>query len=311
MKDFIMKKQLLITEKLKLIAEKSVGLNIKINQAEMDLDNETLHIATKPRKLTIKVIGEKNCNYAEHYPQRLMQLRNNRNWTERNPEYESKGGEHTSLMVTGDSEATDDKYDRDEFDIKLGKKNYRVIIDKALDRIWCREIAEYDYTGRALFKNPIHEELLEQWIKTYVELNPPKNTRKDTLNKFIKDLLKVFKQEDNNLQLKKKPRGRPSKPYIRKAASWCIGNHPKGQENRSPTIAEAYKIYGENHIKESFISTVRNKWNEINAEYGKLWSDFNKQNPKVSYGEFKKQNSKLSYAKKAIKNPPKQKKTKG
>jgi hypothetical protein len=305
-----MKKQPFVSEKSKLIAEKSAGLNTKINQIETDLDNETLRIATKPRTLTIKVTSEKNCNYAEHYPQRYMQLRSNRNWIKRNPDYEPEISNGMSLMSIGDWEESEDNTDRDEFDIEVSEKIYRVIIDKTLDRIWCREISEYDYTGRALFKNPIHKGLLEQWLKTYIELNPPKNTRKDTLNKFNRDLLKLFKQEENNLQLKKKSRGQPPKANLRKSAAWCIEHHPKGQKNRSLTIAEAYKKYGETHIKESFITTVRKKWNEINAEYRKLWRDFNKQNPKVSYAEFKKQNSKVSYAKKTIKNPPKQKKTK-
>ncbi len=225
-------------------------------------------------------------------------MTNSKSKVQNNLEIGLKTSEHTPIIHIPEPQIIDGK-----FDIRIGGKNYRVFINTKLNEICWSEIASYDYDGKGteLLKNPIHKGLLEQWLKDYVELKPPKNTRKDTLNKFVRDMLKLFKQEDNNLQLKKKSRGQPRKGNLTKAVAWCIEHHPEGQENKTPTITDAYKKYGGTDIKTSFITMVRRKWNEVNAGYANLWKEFKEQNPKVSYEEFKEQNSKVSYAKKPIK----------
>jgi hypothetical protein len=286
-----MKKQSFTTEKSKLIAEKSVGLNIKINQIQTDLDNETLHIATKPPKLTIKVIPKENCNYAEHYPMRSKQVRSRRDWVEGDVENESENGNGMSLMSIKDWQESDDNTDRDEFDIQVGEKIYRVIIDKTLDRIWCREISEYDYTGRALFKNPVDKEKSGRLQKFIIELNLLKTNRLDTMTHARKEVLKFYEQEELNGQSRRNPVGKEPKASLIRATLWCIRNHPKNLIHKRPTILRAYKKFGEEDTESSFVRSVYRKWNNFEKEY------------RAQPAEFKKQNSKENYARKIFRVP--------
>jgi hypothetical protein len=283
-----MKKQPFISEKSKPIAEKSAGLNAKINQIETDLDNETLHIATKPPKLTIKVIREENCNYAEHYPQRSKQVKARRNWVGGDTENELESPSNMSLIHFLEPEVIDE-----QFDIKLDKTYYRVSINRALRRFYCEKIISYNYKGIVLLKNPIEKELSEQLQKWFIESNPPKKNRLDTIAHFKKRVLKHYEQEELARQPKKKPVGKEPKANLTRATLWCIRNFPKNLTSKNQTLLLAYKKFGEKNTQteNSFVRVVGKKWSDFDDEY------------KGQSAEFKKQNSKENYARKKFRVP--------
>jgi ribosomal protein L25 (general stress protein Ctc) len=166
-------------------------------------------------------------------------------------------GNNMSVVCMGDLEEVDDKFDRDEFDIKVGKKNYRVIIDTTLDKVWCREIDSYDYTGRVLFRNPPIEDDFVKGLMEFANSSPvPERNKLISINKFVRE----YKEQRLKSKSKAKRRGRKQEDYIKRATIWAIENQLKN-ESRTKVATRAYQEFsGEAQSESALIASVRNKW---------------------------------------------------
>jgi hypothetical protein len=166
-------------------------------------------------------------------------------------------GDNMSVVCMGDLEEVDDKFDRDELDIKVGKKNYRVILDATLDKVWCREIDSYDYTGRALFKNPSVDDDFVKGLLEFANSSPaPEGKKLNSINKFVKE----YRKQRLKSNSKSKRRGRKEEDYLKRATIWAIENQLKN-ESRTKVAGRAYlEFRGEAQSESAFIKSVRNKW---------------------------------------------------
>jgi hypothetical protein len=162
-----------------------------------------------------------------------------------------------SLVYGADFQETDDKFDRDEFDIKVGKKNYRVIIDTTLDKVWCREIDSYDYTGRVLFRNPPIEDDFVKGLMEFANSSPvPERNKLISIKKFARE----YREQRLKSKSKPKRRGRKEEDYIKRATIWAIENQLKN-ESRTKVAGRAYQEFsGEAQSESALIVSVRNKW---------------------------------------------------
>jgi hypothetical protein len=286
-----MRKTPFIIKKAKGIAENSKSMNTKVNPIEIELNNQSLLIATSPRRITLKQAEGSKWITDEHYPQRMILVRNKR-YMDESIENESEKNFHTSFsMMRDDFEETESNSDLEEFDISLGKTRHRIFFNKLENKIWGREIV-YDENGNTLFVNPVDIPASKQLQKIFIELNLPRNKRLDTITHFKQKVEKFYKEEELKSQPKKKPVGNQQKPSLIRAALWCINNHPENLRYKRQTILRAYKKFGEKtHKEESFIKSVSIKWNNVIKNYGRQTD------------EFKKQNSLKSYAKSELKIP--------
>jgi hypothetical protein len=182
-------------------------------------------------------------------------------------------GSNMALLSVGDFQETDDKFDRDEFDIKIGKKNYRVVLDAALDKVWCREIDSYDYTGRALFRNPPIEDGLVKDLIEFVNSSPvPERNKLITVSKFARE----YREQRLKSKSKAKRRGRKEKDYIKRATVWAIENQLKN-ESFTKVARRAYQEFrSEAHSEAALVSSLRSKqrsWKNLYKEKHPLKRD--------------------------------------
>jgi hypothetical protein len=263
----------------------SEDVNNKSDLIDTESNDEVLLIATEPRRITLNLVGGKKWTTNEHYPQRKVLVRNRRDLVGVLVESEFEDNGNMSVVCAGDFEETDVKFDRDEVDIKVGKKKYRVIFDKELKKVWCREIDSYDYTGRVLFRNPVDKQKSEKLAEFFISLNLPKNNRNDTIANFKKNVEKFYKQEELKSQPKNQLKGNLPDPILTEAACWCIEQNPRPRYKR-PTLRLAFKKFGKkSHTEGSFITMVRNKWSNILKAYDKMPDDFKKANSEQVYAK--------------------------
>jgi hypothetical protein len=178
---------------------------------------------------------------------------------------------HTSLVRFPEPEIVDEI-----FDVMIGEKNYRVFVNRKLNRVTCNEIVSYDYKGMILLKNPVDRNISRQMLDLIQKL--PINYRLDTLANAKQGTVKLNKLEKLALQSKKQPVGNhPSRILIR-ATLWCIDSHPKHLKSKTPTLKQAYKKFGgEKHTEKSFIDMVRQKWNDVIKKYSRLPEEIKKE----------------------------------
>jgi hypothetical protein len=235
----------------------SEDVNNKSDLIETESNDEVLLIATEPRRITLNLVGGKKWTTNEHYPQRRVLVRNRRDLVGVLVESELEDNGNVSVVYAGDLEEIDAKFDRDEVDIKVGKKKYRVIFDKELKKVWCREIDSYDYTGRALFRNPSVDDDFVKGLMEFANSSPaPEGKKLNSINKFVKE----FKKQRLKSKSKLKRRGRKEEDYLKRATVWTIENQ-LGNESRVKAARRAYEEFrSEAQSESAFITSVVNKW---------------------------------------------------
>lgn len=238
---------------------------------------ESFVIATRPPEFTVKTGRRKK--YSEHYPKRVVLMRNRRDWVESDVEDKPENDNGMSLIRFPEPEAVDDV-----FDVKIGNIYYRVFINKTLNRAWCNEVIFYDKKDFAWLKNPINKEMSEKLEKTFIEGNLLKNERLDTIAHFKQRVEKFYRREEQKEQSKKNAVGNRRKIYLIKATLWCIKNQPKKLEDRKPILLRAYKKFKRSALEEesnvtedSFVKMVRRIWDSLKREYNKQPREFRSQ----------------------------------
>jgi hypothetical protein len=174
------------------------------------------------------------------------------------------------------------------FDIKSGRKSYRVFVNRKLNRIIFNEIISYNHKGVVLLKNPANTIKSEKFKKELLAL--PKNEQKPTVSHFTKSMAKYFKQEELNNQ-PKNPAGNRQNPILQEAVLWCIKNHPKELRSKRPTLLLAYKEFEKewrkvgkkDSLESSFVNSVRSKWSKVKKLYNKQPEEFKKQNSLLKF----------------------------
>lgn len=151
--------------------------------------------------------------------------------------------------------------DYDEFvdDIPFKGKTYRIFYNPIIKKFLANEILSVK--KNILLKNPaINQEVLREWLKKYESL--PKDQQALTLKAFRRKIEEKQKKKSLDDKAKLKKRGRPAKPYLRKATLWAIKNQEIGEQRRQ-VIKRAYEKYkNESPNLKSFSTTVTKIWNE-------------------------------------------------
>jgi hypothetical protein len=259
-----MKKIIDVAEESGVLDKQSEDVNNKTDLIGTESNDEVLLIATKPPRIMLNLVGGKKWTTNEHYPQRRVLVRNRRDLVGVLVESELEDNGNMSVVCGGDFQETDDKFVRDEFDIKVGKKNYRVIHDCTLDKIWCREIDSYDYTGRALFKNPSVDDDFVKDLLEFANNSPaPEGKKLNSINKFVRE----WKKQRLKSNSKSKRRGRKEEDYLKRATIWAIENK-LGNESRTKSARRAYQEFkSEAQSESAFITSVINKWGRWKKTY--------------------------------------------
>jgi hypothetical protein len=223
-------------------------------------------------------------------------MKNSKEKVQNNSNFGLRGSRHTSIIRIPEPEVVDEI-----FDIRVGEKDYRVFVNRTLNRVWCNEIVSYNYDGkgRVLLRNPVNTEMSKSLLGVFIEGNLPKKDWRDTIADFKQRAEKFFSKEEQKLQTKKNGAGSPPKIYLIKATLWYIENQPKKPEDRRPTLLRAYEKFKKAAIKEesdimpdSFVKMVTRKYNGLRRQYY------------AKSREYKSQNSLLFYAKSELKIPP-------
>jgi hypothetical protein len=252
-----MKKIIAVGKESGVLGKQSEDVNTKSDLIGTESNDEVLLIATEPRRITLNLVGGKKWTTNEHYPQRMVLVRSRRDLVGVPVESELEDNGNVSVVCAGDFEETDAKFDRDELDIKVGKKKYRVIFDKELKRVWCREIDSYDYTGRALFRNPSVDDDFVKGLMEFANNSPALEGKKlNSINKFVRE----WKKQRLKSNSKSKRRGRKEEDYLKRATIWAIENK-LGNESRTKSARRAYQEFkSEAQSESAFITSVINKW---------------------------------------------------
>jgi hypothetical protein len=187
--------------------------------------------------------------------------------------------EHTSLVRFPEPEIVDEI-----FDIRVGEKNYRVFVNRKLNRVTCNEIVSYDYKGIVLLKNPANAKLTLELAETLFE-KAGENEWLDTIRNLRHKALNKKKEIRQSRLLKSK--GRPAKENIKKASIWCMNAlDNKVYKNRLETIKEAYKEFGEKDVPlKSFARTVGTKLKNITDLYNEKPLKFRTKNTRANFAE--------------------------
>jgi hypothetical protein len=191
----------------------------------------------------------------------------------------SKTNKHYSIVRIPAPEIVDEI-----FDIKINGIDYRVFVNKKLNRVTCNEIVSYNYKGVVLLKNPANTKLtLELAEKLFEEAG--ENEWLDTIRNLRHKALNKKKEIRQSRLLKSK--GRPAKENIKKASIWCItALDNKVYKNRLETIKEAYKEFGEKDVPlKSFARTVGMKIKNITDLYDAKPLKFKTKNTRANFAE--------------------------
>jgi hypothetical protein len=176
----------------------------------------------------------------------------------------SKPNKHYSIVRIPEPEIVDEI-----FDIKINGTNYRVFVNKKLNRVTCNEIVSYNYKGIVLLKNPANTKLAEKIRKEIFEEAQP-NERLQTMNLAAK-LVKRDMRNDKPKTTAKKPGRKPEVNLIR-ATLFCIDRYDiKVIKEFKPYIEKAYALYKiDGQTQETFITRVYSKWAKVRKSYSKL-----------------------------------------
>lgn len=166
------------------------------------------------------------------------------------------------------------------FDIKSGKKNYRVFVNRELNRIIFNEIVSYNYQGIVLLKNPVNRETLKECFKRIFAL--PKNEQKPTASRLFTNVKNQFEKERLSREIEKNPTGKQPKAYLKRATLWCITEQFTNESGRA-TILRAYKKFkryipkktpfAEQDVdteQRSFIKVIQRMWKKLKDDYDSL-----------------------------------------
>jgi hypothetical protein len=213
-----------------------------------------------------------------------------------NSKNDSKIHKHTSMVWIAEPEIIDE-----EFDIRKGRKFYRVTLSENRKKLNCNEIVSYNYKGIVLLRNPINKELSARIAEMLFD-EGKENEWLDTLRDIRQ---KTFnKKSEIKREKTLKPKGRPGKENIKKASIWCIDALDKKlYKNRPDAIKEAYKEFGEKDVPlKSFARTVGTKIKNITNLYNEKTLKFKAKITRAFFAE------RFYFAQTLIKSTQKQKK---
>jgi hypothetical protein len=176
----------------------------------------------------------------------------------------SKTNKHYSIVRIPAPEIVDET-----FDIKINGIDYRVFVNKKLNRVTCNEIVSYNYKGIVLLRNPVNKELSLEITKMLFDKGKP-NEYRETINNVKREVEKKMRK-DKQKKLAKKPGRKPEVNLIR-ATLYCIKKYDdKAKKSYKFYIEKAYEFYkSDGQTYDTFVSGIYSKWAKLRNSYSKL-----------------------------------------
>jgi hypothetical protein len=263
-----MKKESITAKKSTHNSKKLKDRNNENSLIKTNSDNENLLIATQPPEITIPLVGGERWTTNEHYPQRLKVRRIKRSQIENNTKLKPNRKTNTALVCIGEDVKSVEQFDREEIDIKIDGTKYRIIFDKKLKKVWCREIHSFDHTGRPLFRNPAYdEEKTKRIIELFNDGKTPDEQLRFTARIIAKGIKKAVDNHFAKSDTKPKTKGRPAEQYLRDATFWAISNR-QSKESKPKVAERAFELFEkEATSKDALKTAILRIWNEAYAKF--------------------------------------------
>ncbi len=176
----------------------------------------------------------------------------------------SRTNKHYSIVRIPAPEIVDEM-----FDVTIDGTDYRVFVNKKLNRATCNEIVSYNYKGVVLLKNPVNKKLSLEITKMLFDKGKP-NEYRETINDAKREMEKLLRK-DKQKGIAKKP-GRKPEVNLMRATLYCIKKYDnKVVKEYRRYIERAYALYKiEGQSQETFITRVYKKWAGLRKSYSQL-----------------------------------------
>jgi hypothetical protein len=176
----------------------------------------------------------------------------------------SKTNKHYSIVRIPAPEIVDEI-----FDVMINGTDYRVFVNRKLNRAICNEIVSYNYKGKVLLRNPVNKELSLEITKMLFDKGKP-NEYRETINDAKREMEKLLRK-DKRKGIAKKPGRKPEANLIR-ATLYCIKKYDnKAKKSYKFYIGKAYEFYkSEGQTYDTFVSRIYSKWAKLRKSYSKL-----------------------------------------